>query len=289
MFHSTCAYGALALECSAPLAQTSLPRDAAAELAGHIATDLARFLPGVEALDLAIAAAGFDPAELMRPGWPIHHALAELAQRAPGRGGSRVMGFGHHEGQMPDHLTPDSALRDGPLRLVPFVLCGDDVAVADIKHTMEDVLIEKGMAQAATALFAQQSFSTPLEHARYLSLNDLLAMTAMQYEHAGIAALWPLIEAALLAPEHEEWLDLPPEPLARWNGTRVHMAMMDPTAWLISGFAPPGLEPERVARAFERFQMRQQQFAAVLGSHALEVCFDYVGAGQDPRQVISDC
>ena len=72
---------------------------------------------------------------------------------------------------------------------------------------MEENLLEKGMAQAATAFFAQRAFNAPMEHARYLSLNDLLAMTAMQYEHAGIAPLWPLIESALLTPEREDKAD----------------------------------------------------------------------------------
>ena len=33
------------------------------------------------------------------------------------------------------------------------------------------------------------------------TINDLAAMMAMQFEHAGVAALWPLVEAALLAPD----------------------------------------------------------------------------------------
>lgn len=288
MSDTSCTYGALALECSATLARPALSRDAAAELAGHVAADLARLLPGVEVLDLAVAGAGFDPSELLRPGWPLHAALADLAQRAPGRSGPRVLGFGSFEGAMPAQISPDPALHEGPLRLVPFVLHGQAEDVAAIGRAMEEVLLETGMAQAATALHAQREFATPLEHARYLSLNDLLAMTAMQYEHAGIAPLWPLIEAALLTPEHEEWLDAPPEPLLRWTGSQVRVAMMDIGVWSEAGFAPAGIDAERISRAFDRFQMRQRQFAAVLGSHAIPVCFDHVGAGQDPRRVLRD-
>ncbi|MCX7557106.1 hypothetical protein OS187_09785 [Xanthomonadaceae bacterium JHOS43] len=288
MTDPSCTFGALALECSAPFANTTLPRDAAAELAGHVAADLARLLPGVDALDLAVAAAGFDPAELLRPGWPVHVALADLAQRAPGRNGPRVLGFGSHDGAMPAQLTPDPGLRDGPLRLVPFVLHGDEGVVAAIGRQMEDVLLETGMAQAATALFAQEAFAAPLEHARYLSLNDLLAITAMQYEHAGIAPLWPIVEAALLAPGHEEWLDEPPEPLLHWTGSEVRVAMMDISAWLEAGFTPAGVDAGRMSRAYDQFQMRQRQFAAVLGSHGIAVCFDHVGTGQSPRGRVCD-
>ena len=145
---TSCTYGALALECSASLAHTALTRDAAAELAGYVAADLARLLPGVEALDLAVAGAGFDPSELLRPGWPLHAALADLAQRAPGRNGPRVLGFGSHEGAMPAQISPDPALREGPLRLVPFVLHGKAEDVAAIGRAMEEVLLETGMAWA---------------------------------------------------------------------------------------------------------------------------------------------
>lgn len=283
-----CNYGALALECSATLGQATLSRDDAAELAGHVAADLARLLPGVEQLDLGVAAAAFDPAELLRPGWPLHATLAELVERAPGRGSARVLGFGSHEGQMPRGLTPDPVLREGPLRLVPFVLQGEAEAVVAVGREMEEVLLETGMAQAATALFAQQVFATPLEHARYLSLNDLLAMTAMQYEHAGIGPLWPLIETALLTPEREEWLDAPPEPLLHWNHGEARIALMDLALWSDAGFAPRGIDADRISQAYEHFQMRQRQFAAVLGSHAIPLRFDHCGSGQDPRHAIAD-
>lgn len=278
--------GALALECSAPMARSALAREAAAELADHVAADLARFLPGVEQVDLALAAAAFDPSELLRAGWPVHAALDALVERAPEPHLPRVMGFGAHEGQMPEGLEPDPALHGGPLRLVPFVLRGSAEAIATVGREMEEHLLEKGMAQAATAFFAQRAFNAPMEHARYLSLNDLLAMTAMQYEHAGIAPLWPLIESALLTPEREEWLDAPPEPLLRWDGSEVRIALMDLPAWSEHGFQPQGIDAERLGRAFERFQMRQQQFAAVLGSHGIPVRFDHCGTGDDPRQVL---
>lgn len=124
--------GALALECSAPMARSALAREAAAELADHVAADLARFLPGVEQVDLALAAAAFDPSELLRAGWPVHAALDALVERAPEPHLPRVMGFGAHEGQMPEGLEPDPALHGGPLRLVPFVLRGDPRALAAV-------------------------------------------------------------------------------------------------------------------------------------------------------------
>ena len=62
--------------------------------------------------------------------------------------------------------------------------------------------------------------------------------------------------------------------------------MMDLPAWSEHGFVPAGIDAERIGRAFDRFQMRQQQFAAVLGSHGIPVRFDHCGTGEDPRQVL---
>ena len=73
---------------------------------------------------------------------------------------------------------------------------------------MEARLLDTGMADAATALDAQQLFGLTLEHVRYMSLNDLCAMTAMQYEHAGVEDVWRLVEALLLAPGAAEFVEV---------------------------------------------------------------------------------
>lgn len=280
-------YGALALECASPPRQPTLAREAATELADHIANDLARLLPGVERLDLSIAAAAFDPAELLRPGWPLHATLSELTQRAPKTSESRVLGFAAFEGAMPPGLQPDPQLQDGPLRLIPFTLQGDADAVLAVGRAMEETLLETGMANAATSLFAQIAFGATLEHARYLSLHDLCAMTAMQYQHAGIGPLWPLVEAALFSPESECWLDAPPEPLACYGNGKVRIAQWRFDGWSEAGFAPAGAAPEKLSRAFDFFQARQRQIAALLGAHGIGVRWVECGVGEDARRQLT--
>ncbi len=282
-----CCFGALALEVSVPLAKSTLARVDAAELADRMADDLARLLHGVEVLDLAVAGAAFDPTELLRPGWPIHTALADLIQRAPRAGHSRILGLGAHEDAMPAPLQPDPTLREGPLKLLPFVLSGEAAPIEAISTQIEERLLEKGMAQAALAFFVQKAFNAPLEHVRFLSLDDLLAMTSMQYQHAGIEHLWPLIDAALFDSKDEVWLDAPPEPLLRWDGQRVRVADMDQASWQAHGFVPDGFEGERAARGFSYFQRRLQQYQAVLSSHAIAVQAIAVNATQDPRTALS--
>lgn len=282
-------FGALALELTpGTLAgRLALAQDQARELGARVARDLLKLVPDVAALDLAFVGAHFDPAELLRPGWPRHAGLVELVQGAPGRRDqARVIAFGSRDGRLPDVLAPDENLVGGPLRLLPFVAVGDEATVAAVGHAFEARLLDIGMAGADTALYAQTAFGAQVEHARYLTVHDLCALTAVQYEHAGLKPLWPLIETALLAPDREEWLDAPPEPLARYADGQVRLAMLDIDAWAEGGFAPAGIDAARMPRAFDQFAMRQRQIAAVLAAHGIAVVFDHAPAGCDPRALL---
>lgn len=300
--------GALALELrpGTQAGRIALDRAQAAQLADGIARDLATLVPEAATFDLAVLAAHYDPIEVLRPRWPLHAALDALAQRAPmtpppageGRGGgtARILAFGAHAGTLPESVpTPESDYAQGAMRLLPFALRGDPAdpatgeRIARLASSLEDVLLERGMAGAGTALFAQEAFGAPIEHARYLTLHDLAALTAMQYEHAGLAPLWPLLETALLAPEQEAWLDAPPEPLARHLDGEVRIALLDAEGWRAGGYAPAsaGDDPQRLERAFERFEARQRQFAAVMAAHGVAVMFVHCAAGRDARAAIT--
>jgi hypothetical protein len=135
------------------------------------------------------------------------------------------------------------------------------------------------MAGADTALLAQELFGLRIEHARYLTLHDLAAMTALQYEHAGLAPLWPLLETALLAPAAEEWLDAPPEPLLHYADGEARIAMFSPAAWR-ARYADGETDPARLERRYAQFQARERQFAAVLGAHGVPVTFVHCGGGE---------
>jgi hypothetical protein len=278
--------GALALELApgSAVARDRLAQAEAGRLGERIAADLARFQPDAARLELALVGAHYDPVELLRPGWPLHRELEQLSARAPGERnspGGRIVAFGAHDGQLPGTLVPSSDEGGGPLRLLPFVLGGDPAVAAAVGDAFEQDLVETGMAGADTALLAQELFGLKVEHARYLTLHDLLAMTALQYEHAGLAPLWPLLEAALLAPDAEEWLDAPPEPLAHYAGREARIALFSPAAWH-ARYAPGADDDAKLARGFEQFQLRQRQFAAVLGAHRIPVTFAHCGASETP-------
>jgi hypothetical protein len=283
------ALGAIAIELgTAPPGRDALPQAEVGDWAALLATDLARLLPAAADLDLVLAAALYDPAELLRPRSPLHAELEQLAARAPGRSGGRVLAFGAAADGLPPRLAPDPALAAGPLRVLPFLLRGEPATVQAVGAEMESRLLDTGMAGAATALATQSAFGLRIEHMRYLSLHDLMAMMAMQYEHAGVGALWPVIEAALFGDAGEILLDAPPEPLLRYSEGRVRIALLDAEAWLQGGFVPAGgsANAEKLERLFGRFEARQRQFAAVLGSHGIEVTFDHCPFGKDPRAIL---
>jgi hypothetical protein len=285
--------GVFALELSGGGAPScaALPQELAGQLVELLARDLDKLVPGASALDLVFAAAHFDPAEVLRPGWPLHRRLDELRQRAPGREqGPRVIAFGaDREGVVPLPLAADAGLHGGQMRVLPFLLSGPAETVRALQENFEEVLLDRGMAAADTALLAQESFGARIEHARYLTVHDLTAIMAMQYQHQGLQPLWPVIETALLAPDEEEWLDAPPEPLLRYASGEVQIALLDPGAWQQrNGQAATNpaatSDVQELERAYEYFQARQRQFAAVLEAHGIAVTFAHCPATADARE-----
>lgn len=280
-------HGVIALELrdGDPPRQAALRADAAGELATRLGRDLAKMVPTAGDCDLALFAAHFDPAEALRPGWPLHRRITELLQSAPARAGAdhdlgaRIVGFGADaSGGVPQPLQSDAALTGGGLRVLPFVLRGDGAARAGAQ--LEELLLDRGMAAADTALALQDGFGARIEHVRYLSLHDLAAMIAMQYANMGLQPLWTLLETALLEPESEAWLDAGQEPLARYADGEVRIALFDPCAWR-TRYAASEENDAKLEHGFAMFQARQRQFAAVLEAHDVPVQFVHCAEGND--------
>jgi hypothetical protein len=279
--------GALALELApgTHAERDALPQADAGALAQRMAQDLAGFAGEADALQLVTVGAHYDVVELLRPGWSLHRELDQLAARAPGDARGRVVAFGAHDEKLPGALTPQPEHAGGPLRLVPFVLGGDGAIATRVGDVFERDLMERGMAGAATALLAQDAFGMRVEHARYLTLHDLAAMMALQYEHAGLAPLWPVVEAALLEPDAEEWLETGPEPVVHYVDREARIALFTPQAWRERYAAEAAHDTTRecskLERAFEHFQARQRQFAAVLEAHGIPVTFVHCDTDND--------
>ncbi len=281
--------GVLALELSddSTPVRGALGQEAAGELAKLLGRDLGALVPGVRDLDLSFAAAHFDPAELLRPGWPVHRRLDELRVRAPQAGqGPRIIAFGADAGgAVPLPFQSDPQLAGGRLRVLPYLFVGEPAATEAVAAHMESMLLDLGMVQADTALCAQDAFGARIEHARYLTLHDLLAMTALQYNNQGLEPLWDVLETALLAPESEAWLDAPPEPLLRHVDGEVRMAMLGSDDWRLRCAANES-DDDRLAKGFSMYEARQRQLSAVLQAHGVPVVFVHVAPGQDPVEAL---
>lgn len=288
MFEPVYSHGLLALELrpESPIAKTSLTVAEAGRLGGLIADDLQAWVGAHADVDIAVAGAAYDPVEILRPGWPVHAELARLCRLAPQSSAARLLAFGTDQNRMPAGLQPDPDFSAGPLRWLPFVLGGPGESMRPLQDTLEADLLERGMAGAGTALCAQELFAAGIEHARYMTLHDGLAMMAMQYGHSGLAAVWPLIECALLAPAQAAWLDAPPEPLVHLSRGIAHIALLDEHQWLRLQTDVHGKSDEQLETRFQLFQARQRQIGTLLQAHGLEVHYDFCPDAARAREVL---
>ncbi|TAL83661.1 MAG: hypothetical protein EPN74_13555 [Rhodanobacter sp.] len=254
------------------LPQLSLSRDEAAVLAEHIARDLQALIPQVVETRLALAGAWFDQVELLRPGFPVWATLEELARRVPRGQTDHVVAFGSHQGQMPaPALQPSTEFSDGPMRLLPLSLLAPVELATELSEQLELQLVGRGEAGALTADWLMRTLGVRLEHVRYLSRNDLLALTCVQYEHVNLAALWSLLETALLTPQRDE-------SVVSARGLTLHYAhgaarVQSPTQWLDAQQSLHALSEtdddggRRHALAGILFELRQ--YASLLEAHRL--------------------
>jgi len=247
----------------------TLGRDEAAELAALAAADLHALVPQVEQCRLAVAGALFDAVELLRPGFPVWATLDELARRVPRAHLDNVVAFGTHEGRMPAQpLEPERVYADGPMRLLPLSLLAPEALAEELAERLEVELVGRGEAGARTSDWLMRALGVRLEHARFLSRNDLLAMTCVQYEHVNLAALWTLLECALLTPYREE---------ATLSARGLGLRYADGKVWIQSPSdwaAAQAIDPTPVElghRAHELagivFELRQ--YAALLDAHRI--------------------
>ena len=256
----------LALELSpgdAP-SHRALTRDEAAELAALVAADLHTLVPQVDEARLALAGALFDAVELLRPGFPVWGTLDELARRVPRGHLENVVAFGTHEGRMPAQpLEPEAAFADGPMRLLPISLLAPEALAESLSEKLEVELVGRGEAGERTSDWLMRTLGVRLEHARYLSRNDLLALTCVQYEHVNLAPLWTLLEAALLTPYRDE-----ATMSARGLGLRYHegaVEVQSPSEWL----SAQGDDASQRAHDLAGIVFELRQYAALLDAHHL--------------------
>jgi hypothetical protein len=264
----------LALEIAAGQTppRLTLTRDEADALAGHVATDLRGLIPQVNAARLALAGALFDPVELLRPTFPVWTTLDDLARRVPRGQLENVVAFGSNDGQMPaSTLEPSPHYADGPMRLLPLSLLAPAELAETLSEQWELQLIGRGEAGTHTADWLMRTLGIALEHVRYLTRNDLMALTCVQYEHVNLAPLWALLEVALLTPDRDE-STMSARGLG-WRYAQGKITAQSPAQWLATQHG----EPSQRAHDFAGIVFELRQYAALLDAHQLPL----VMAGDD--------
>ncbi len=261
---------ALELAEGQPAPRLTFSRDEAAELAQFVAVDLHALVPQVNQARLALAGALFDQVELLRPGFPVWATLDELARRVPRGHIENVVAFGSHDGHMPAQpLEPSLPFADGPMRLLPLSLLAPEALADELSEQLEVQLVGRGEAGALTADWLMRTLGIRLEHVRYLSRNDLLALTCVQYEHVNLAALWSLLEAALLTPYREESAVTARGLSLRYAGGKVFA--QSPSRWLAEQPYDASQDPAPRRHALAGIVFELRQYAALLDAHQLPI------------------
>jgi hypothetical protein len=172
----------------------------AEQLLAHVGADLSKLFPKVRRHGLVMSGALYDQAQVLRPGYPLFHAMADVAQRRWQREGGRtgLLSIGAAGGHLPsEELVPDASLPPGILQLLPLQLHGDAGELEALEDEMEHRFMEEGQLSVHSARALEQSFRIATTHVRFMTMTDLQAMLKMQLEHFGFEALWTLLDAAL--------------------------------------------------------------------------------------------
>lgn len=172
---------------------------AATALAGHLAKDLNPVLGGIEHLGLILPGALYDQTEILRPGFPLIGALAEL-YRGSLRGSTfapHLIALGADRGFFPvAAINPLRRPGSGPLLLLPFCFVGLSNDIARLARVMEDTLMQQGQTSPATAEAVQQAFGLTALNLSFATVGDLCALLRVQLEANGFLPLWELLEHA---------------------------------------------------------------------------------------------
>ena len=202
----------IAIECEQPGIPpiTTLDRATASILADALADDLAAHIPEIRTLDFVFVGALYDQAQLLRPHWPLHAALADSLDHLPRTSGdAHVIALGAHEGRLAlSGLEPDTRLLGSPMLVMPWLLSGDPEMIDKVAQRLERELLDQGLIGAELALGIGEAFGIKTAHARHMTTLDLCALACAQYQHAELGGIWQIIETALLRPDQAHTAEL---------------------------------------------------------------------------------
>ena len=241
----------------------SLSRRQCETLAQALATDLARTVPAAADGLLVVGGSLLEPAELLRPGWPVWQALQDLA--APllrqGRGHGELLAVGGAP-ELPDARlqAPDQAPA-GALLAIPMLL----ISETDLSAVLEAELFERGSLHPPARAELAQSAQLSTQHGQLLTVHDLMALQHVQLDSAGLGGFWPLLEQLLMDPERDASVTLPAHLQAQWHAARRQCVLTFET--------PPAFR-QRTGEDMNAYVLWQRAYRSLLAlteAHALAV------------------
>ena len=263
-----------------------LSKSAAEQLLAHLATDLANVFPEIEPCDLAMASSLFDQTQVLRPGYPIFAALSERIEhsRTSDSKRLRVAVDPKDESHPEPRLESDPSTPPAILQILPLCVEGPAEVMAVLEDDMEHRFLEQGQLSAHSAKSITAQFGIELNHARFMTLTDLLAMLKLQLEHFGFESLWRLIFAAL-----EETDDIVPvrgtqrHAFEFGNGcVQTHFETFD--YWAHSGDGKKlQASASELAEAYAAWTIEYRQYLATLQAHSIPV-IQYQAGQAEPLQ-----
>jgi hypothetical protein len=262
----------LALEPAAgALPQRQMLTRATAEgLNAAMGAQLARFLPPEQEYGFVWSAAIYDPAQLLRRGFPLYQELANLfvAGQRHGVDAGQCLTLCELDGRMPTALLePEAAIGGGTLYIIPIAVTGSPEAIAAASERLEAELYDQGLADAAVVFELHRDLGVAFEHVRLMSLMDLSAMMAAQMEHVGFGCAWQLIEEVLYGN--------PPGNVETQSPLGQILKLDDHTVWL--AFEPYSLHARLHGAADTRLQTYTEklhefrQLQGLLAAHGIAV------------------
>lgn len=273
-------YCALVVAIEFPVPESGLParpnsyfeRALAQPLANQLAFELGKQLPSLDGLGLVWMAACYDQAQILRPGLPVHAALAALytagtrnTASQSGVNGAQVMTLQALRGEAPvPALKVDERLLGGAMVLLPFAIVGAPDCVSMARAILEEKLLDTGLTDARTALMLNQALGCDAEHARLMTLDDLAALCAMQLEHAGLAPVWQILEAAIFRPQAKITTQIGCATLT-WQEGKLSVATSGPGDFTLTEYS------DQVLQA--------RQASAVLDAHGLQAAEQFRASG----------
>ena len=249
-----------------------LSRSMAQQLLAHLSADLSSILPAVQSTAITTAAALYDQSQLLRPGLPIFKTLSELLEA--GFAGQdfqpRLLAFGTHKGRLP-HLTllPESNLAASPFQLIPLQLSAAGGKIDAIAEALEHQLLENGQLSAHSAQWLQEELEQQIIHARFMTLNDLLAMLYMQLENIGLDPLWKWLERMLKNPEFDADISLGDGPDIQYRAGKVQIRFLSFDQWVLS--TTEKAPAESLSQGYLAWLHQYRQASLLLQAHGLSV------------------